>query len=285
MAGGHGNRLKPLTTSVSKQLMPVYDKPMIFYPLTTLMLAGIREILLITNPYNLSAFKNLLLDGSMWGISINYMVQEKPNGIAEAFILGEEFINNSPSALILGDNLFHSSGLVSLLREADKKKEGATIFSYRVNDPENYGVIKSDRDGKISDIIEKPNKYVSNDAVTGLYFYDKSVVEKAKEILPSKRNELEITSINQMYLKENKLSFFRFNRGSAWLDTGNFDSLHQAGSYIRTLEKRTGLKIGCPEEVAWLKGWINIDDMISLSEKYKDSRYGEYLIKLISENR
>ena len=183
MAGGYGNRLKPLTTSVSKQLMAVYDKPMIFYPLTTLMLAGIREILLITNPYNLNAFKNLLSDGSKWGISIKYKIQEKPNGIAEAFILGEEFLNNSPRALILGDNLFHSSGLVPLLKEADKKEDGATIFSYRVNDPENYGVIKSDKEGKLLDIIEKPNKYVSNDAVTGLYFYDDTVVQKAKEIV------------------------------------------------------------------------------------------------------
>ncbi len=283
MAGGSGNRLKPLTTSVSKQLMPVYDKPMIFYPLTTLMLAGIREILLITNPYNLAAFKNLLSDGSMWGISIKYMIQEKPNGIAEAFILAEEFLKNSPSALILGDNLFHSSELVSLLKQADKRTEGATIFSYRVNDPENYGVIKSDKDGNLLDIVEKPNNYVSNDAVTGLYFYDKSVIQKAKQTLPSNRNELEITSINQMYLKENKLSFFKFNRGSAWLDTGNFDSLHQAGSYIRTLEIRTGLKIGCPEEVAWLKGWINSKDLILLSENYKDSGYGDYLRNLISE--
>ena len=283
MAGGNGNRLKPITISVSKQLMPVYDKPMIFYPLTTLMLAGIREILVITNTHNLNAFKNLLSDGSKWGISIKYMIQEKPNGIAEAFILGEEFINNSTSALILGDNLFHSSGLVSLLKEADKKEDGATIFSYRVNDPENYGVIKSDKEGKLLDIIEKPNKYVSNDAVTGLYFYDKTVVQKAKEIVPSKRNELEITSINQMYLRENKLSFYRFNRGSAWLDTGNFDSLHRAGSYIRTLESRTGLKIGCPEEVAWIKGWISSEDVILLSKEYKDSGYGDYLRNLISE--
>jgi len=283
MAGGSGNRLKPLTISVSKQLMPVYDKPMIFYPLTTLMLAGIREILLITNPYNLNAFKKLLSDGSRWGISITYMIQEEPNGIAEAFILGENFINNSPSVLILGDNLFHSSEMVSMLKKADKKEDGATIFSYRVNDPENYGVINSDDNGQILDILEKPNYYVSNDAITGLYFYDNSVIKKAKEIIPSERNELEITSINQMYLRENKLSFSKFNRGSAWLDTGNFDALHQASSYIRTLERRTGLKIGCPEEVAWRKGWINSNDLISLSKDCKDSGYGDYLINLISE--
>ena len=283
MAGGTGKRLRPLTTSVSKQLMPVYDKPMLYYPLTTLMLAGIREFLIITNELHADSFKYLLSDGSQWGLSISYMTQSKPNGIAEAFIIGEQFIDNSPCALILGDNLFHSSDIATLLNKANEQVEGATIFTYRVRDPENYGVIRTNEIGKPIEIIEKPKELVSLDAVTGLYFYDKSVVDRAKDVSPSERNELEITSINEMYLNDGKLNVNRFNRGSAWLDTGNFDSLHHAGSYIRTLEARTGLKIGCPEEVAWRKGWINSEQLIFLAKELDASGYGDYLINLVSE--
>ncbi len=285
LAGGNGNRLKPLTTSVSKQLMPVYDKPMLYYPLTTLMLAGIREFLIITNEQYLSAFKRLLLDGNQWGLKISYAVQKKPNGIAEAFLIGEDFLNNEPSALVLGDNLFHSSEMVSLLKKANNQISGGTVFTYRVNDPENYGVVKSDKSGLPIEIIEKPTEFVSSYALTGLYFYDGSVVSKAKSIKPSNRNELEISSINSLYLKEGNLEIYRFNRGSAWLDTGNFDSLHQASSYIRTLEKRTGLKIGCPEEVAWRQGWINSKDLINLAKNSSQSGYGNYLMNLVSESK
>ena len=283
MAGGSGKRLRPLTISISKQLMPIYDKPMLYYPLTTLMLAGIREILVITNNQHYEAFKELLKDGRQWGLSISYEIQEYPRGIAEAFIIGESFLNNSPSALILGDNLFHSSDIVQMLKNADEHKEGATIFTYRVKDLENYAVLKTDSQGKLISIVEKPKSFISPNAVTGLYFYDKEVVDFVKYISPSDRNELEITSINEIYLKKNKLRVEKFNRGSAWLDTGNFDSLHQASSYIRTLERRTGLKIGCPEEVAWRQGWINSEELCKLAEFSKVSGYGEYLINLVDE--
>ena len=283
MAGGTGNRLKPLTCSVSKQLMPVYDKPMLYYPLTTLMLAGIKEFLIITTEEHYNSFKKLLKDGEQWGISISYAIQSKPKGIAEAFIIGENFLNNSPSALILGDNLFHSSDIVSLLKTANEQKKGATIFTYRVKDPHNYGVVKSDDSGNPISITEKPKKFISWNAVTGLYFYDNTVVNKAKKISPSNRNELEITTINELYLKEGNLKTFKFNRGSAWLDTGSFDSLHLASSYIRTLERRTGLKVGCPEEVAWRKGWISSEDLLLLAKDIPDSGYGDYLLSISSE--
>ena len=283
MAGGTGNRLKPLTCSVSKQLMPVYDKPMLYYPLTTLMLAGIKEFLIITTEEHYNSFKKLLKDGKQWGISIFYAIQSKPKGIAEAFIIGETFLNNSPSALILGDNLFHSSDIVSLLKTANEQKKGATIFTYRVKDPHNYGVVKSDDSGNPISITEKPKKFISWNAVTGLYFYDNTVVNKAKKISPSNRNELEITTINELYLKEGNLKTFKFNRGSAWLDTGSFDSLHLASSYIRTLERRTGLKVGCPEEVAWRKGWISSEDLLLLAKDIPDSGYGDYLLSISSE--
>ena len=283
LAGGNGKRLRPLTTSVSKQLMPVYDKPMLYYPLTTLMLAGIREFLIITNEEHLSAFQRILLDGNQWGLKISYAVQKEPNGIAEAFLIGESFLNNHPSALILGDNLFHSSEMLSLLKKANDQKEGCTIFTYRVKDPENYGVVKIDSNSLPIEIVEKPSEFISSYAITGLYFYDADVVSKAKLIKPSKRNELEISSINDSYLKEGKLKIYSFNRGTAWLDTGNFDSLHHASSYIRTLEMRTGLKIGSPEEVAWRQGWITSKDLISLAKDCSQSGYGDYLINLISE--
>lgn len=283
MAGGSGKRLRPLTISISKQLMPIYDKPMLYYPLTTLMLAGIREILLITNIQHYEAIKELLKDGSQWGLSISYAIQKHPKGIAEAFILGKSFLNNSPSALILGDNLFHSSDMVNTLKKADVRKDGATIFTYRVKDFENYAVLKNDVQGRVVSIIEKPKKFISPNAVTGLYFYDKDVTDLVKEISPSDRDELEITSINEIYLNKNKLHVEKFNRGSAWLDTGNFDSLHQASSYIRTLERRTGLKIGCPEEVAWRQGWITSDELCKLAKFSDVSGYGEYLINLVEE--
>ena len=283
MAGGNGKRLSPLTIGVSKQLMPVYDKPMLYYPLSTLMLAGIRDILIITTQSHLDAFKSLLGDGSQWGISINFLVQKEPNGIAEAFVIGENFIDNSPTALILGDNLFHSSDIVKMLKDANDKNEGATIFTYTVNDPNNYAVVNKNEKGIPISILEKPTNFISNEAVTGLYFYDENVIDIAKSISPSNRGELEITSINQIYLKQNSLEIKKFNRGSAWLDTGNFDSLHQASSYIRTLERRTGLKIGSPEEVAWRKGWINSSDLFALAEKINLSGYGDYLINLLKD--
>ena len=283
MAGGNGKRLSPLTIGVSKQLMPVYDKPMLYYPLSTLMLAGIRDILIITTQSHLDAFKSLLGDGSQWGISINFLVQKEPNGIAEAFLIGENFIDNSPTALILGDNLFHSSDIVKMLKDANDKNEGATIFTYTVNDPNNYAVVNKNEKGIPISILEKPTNFISNEAVTGLYFYDENVIDIAKSISPSNRGELEITSINQIYLKQNSLEIKKFNRGSAWLDTGNFDSLHQASSYIRTLERRTGLKIGSPEEVAWRKGWINSSDLFALAEKINLSGYGDYLINLLKD--
>ncbi len=283
MAGGTGKRLRPLTYSVSKQLMPVYDKPMLYYPLTTLMLAGIREFLIITTEEHFTSFKKLLKNGNQWGLSISYAIQSKPRGIAEAFIIGENFINNSPSALILGDNLFHSSDIVQLLKKANEQTHGATLFTYRVKDPHNYGVLKTDDLGNPISITEKPKEFVSWNAVTGLYFYDKTVVNKAKKISPSHRNELEITDINELYLKEGQLKTYKFNRGSAWLDTGSFDSLHLASSYIRTLERRTGLKVGCPEEVAWRKGWISSEDLLYLAKDIKESGYGDYLLGIRSE--
>ena len=283
MAGGNGKRLSPLTIGVSKQLMPVYDKPMLYYPLSTLMLAGIRDILIITTQSHLDAFKSLLGDGSQWGISINFLVQKEPNGIAEAFLIGENFIDNSPTALILGDNLFHSSDIVKMLKDANDKNEGATIFTYTVNDPNNYAVVNKNDKGIPISILEKPTNFISNEAVTGLYFYDENVIDIAKSISPSNRGELEITSINQIYLKQNSLEIKKFNRGSAWLDTGNFDSLHQASSYIRTLERRTGLKIGSPEEVSWRKGWISSSDLLALAEKINLSGYGDYLINLLKD--
>lgn len=284
LAGGNGTRLNPLTLTVSKQLLPIYDKPMIYYPLTTLMLGGIREILIITTAKDNSLFKELLGNGSKLGLRIEYMIQEKPNGLAQAFLIGKNFIGDSNVTLILGDNLFHGDELSKKLRwHKDNNFDGATIFGYSVKDPERYGVIFFNDSGKIEKIVEKPSTPKSTYAVTGLYFYDNSVIEKANTILPSKRGELEISDINNLYLKENKLNVEIMSRGVAWLDTGKFDSLHDAGGYIRTLENRQGLKIGSPEEAAWRMGWISDEKLYELGEKLNKSDYGKYLQNLIEE--
>ena len=283
LAGGNATRLYPLTYSVSKQLMPVYDKPMIYYPLSTLMLTGIREYLIIVNPNQLNAFKKLLGDGNQWGISIEYAIQEKPEGLAQAFLIAESFIDNHPSVLILGDNLYHGNDLSHQLIKANKNEKGATIFVYPVRDPERYGVAEFDKNKKVINLEEKPKKPKSRYAVTGIYFYDESAVNKAKKITPSPRGELEITSLNNFYLKENNLFVEIMGRGMAWLDTGTFDSLHQAGSYIRLLERRQGLKVGCPEEVAWRNKWINKKELINLAENMIKSGYGKYLLDIQKE--
>ncbi len=283
LAGGSGSRLSPITDAISKQLLPIYDKPMVYYPLTTLMLAGIYDILIITTPRDKKSFQSLLGDGNTIGINISYEVQEKPKGLAEAFLIGSKFIDKNPVALILGDNLFHGSDLVSKLEKADSRKNSSTIFAYMVNDPERYGVVNFDKAGKALQIIEKPKNPTSKYAITGLYFYDNTIVEKALKVTPSSRNELEITSINKMYLNEGSLDVEVMGRGMAWLDTGTFDSLQQASSYIRTLEKRQGLKIGCPEEVSWRNGWITDKELKLLSIKKSSSTYGRYLEIIIDD--
>ena len=280
LAGGKGSRLHPLTEALSKQLLPVYDKPMIYYPISTLMFANIKDILIITTKSDQDSFKRLLGDGSQWGINLTFKIQDKPNGIAEAFLIGKKFINNSPSALILGDNLFHGAELHEKLIKASKNI-GATIFLYPVVDPHRYGIAEFDQDRRVISIIEKPSKPKSKYAVTGLYFYDENVVELAETIIPSKRGELEITDLNQLYLNDKNLSVEIMSRGSAWLDTGTFDSLSEAGRYIQTLEKRQGLKIGCPEEIAWNKNWISDEDLEKLSLKKSNSDYSKYLKKLL----
>ena len=280
LAGGNATRLYPLTYSVSKQLMPVYDKPMIYYPITTLMLTGIKEYLIIVSPNHLKAFQNLLGDGTQWGISIEYAIQEKPEGLAQAFLIAEKFINNCPSVLILGDNLYHGNELTPQLIKANNNEEGATIFVYPVSDPKRYGVAEFDKNKKVINLEEKPLKPKSRYAVTGIYFYDKTAVEKAKQIKPSGRGELEITSLNNLYLQEKNLFVEIMGRGMAWLDTGTFDSLQQAGSYIRLLERRQGLKVGCPEEVAWRNKWIKDKDLVNLAKSMIKSGYGKYLIEI-----
>ncbi len=283
MAGGTGSRLYPLTLSSCKQLLPVYDKPMIYYPLTILMLAGINEIIIVTSEEFYIPFKKLFKDGRDLGIQIEYVIQKEPKGIAEAFILCEEHIKNRPSALILGDNFFHGANLTLLLKQVNKQKNGACIFTYKVHNPQDYGVLNIDKNGKPISIVEKPRTFVSNEAITGLYFYDSEVTKYAKEISPSVRGELEISSINEKYLEKEKLKFHKLNRGIAWLDTGNFDTLHQASSYIKTLENRTGLKIGCPEEVAWREKLISNQELYLLGKKYGKNSYGEYLLRILSE--
>ena len=285
LAGGNGSRLYPITKAISKQLIPVYDKPMIYYPLSTLMLAGIRDILIITTPHDNEKFIELLGDGSQLGINISYKTQSKPEGIAQAFLIAEDFIGNSNVTLILGDNLFHGDLLVTRLKKKYTLSEGASIFAYSVIDPERYGVIEFDSKGLAYNIEEKPKNPKSKFAITGLYFYDNTVVEKAKKIKPSSRGELEITDLNKMYMKEGKLIVEKMNRGMTWLDTGTTDSLHEASSYIRSLEKRQGLKIGCPEEVAWRSGFIDDAKLYSLSLDLSKSGYGKYLQTILNESK
>ena len=282
LAGGTGSRLYPLTYSISKQLMAIYDKPMIYYPLCTFMSCGISKILIITNPDQKNLFQKLLGDGSHLGIDLKYEVQKEPKGIAQAFLIGSNFISNDNVALILGDNLFHGDNLCEQLKVADEKGNGGTIFAYRVKNPRRYGVVDFDSQKNILSIKEKPKGTKSKYAVTGLYFYDNSIIEKARRVKPSERGELEITDINQMFLEEKTLKLEIFGRGTAWLDTGTFDSLQEAGSFIKTLENRQGVKIGCPEEVAWVNGWINNNQLENLAKPLIKSGYGKYLIELLN---
>ena len=280
LAGGTGSRLFPMTKVISKQLLPVYDKPMIFYPLSTLMLAGISEILIITTPNDLNSFKSLLGNGEEIGVRIKYSTQPEPNGIAQAFIIAEEFIANSPVALILGDNIFYGQGISKILKNANKKT-ASSIFAYRVVDPERYGVVEFSKDFKARGIEEKPENPKSKLAITGIYFYDNTAVEKAKTIKASERGELEITDLNKLYLKENSLNVEVLNRGIAWLDTGTVDSLQEASQFIRTIEHRQGYKIGCPEEISWRNGWIKDKELETIAKKNIKSGYGEYLLSLL----
>lgn len=280
LAGGSGSRLHPLTLSVSKQLMPIYDKPMIYYPLTTLMLAGLRDILIITTPHDQTAFQNLLRDGSQWGMNIQYEVQPSPDGLAQAFVIGERFIDGHGCSLVLGDNIFYSHGLAQLLQRATTREEGATVFGYYVKDPEAFGVLEFDQNGKAKSIEEKPEQPKSNFAVTGLYFYDDQVVDLAKSLTPSPRGELEITDLNRKYLELGKLHVEQFGRGSAWLDTGTPESLLQAANFVQTLESRQGLQVACPEEVAFRLGWIDREKLLALATPLQKTSYGQYLLNL-----
>ena len=282
LAGGSGTRLYPVTHTISKQLLPVYDKPMIYYPLTTLMLCGIREILIISTQQDLPKFKALLGDGSQWGLKLTYTIQQNPDGIAQAFILGEKFIGDDLSTLILGDNIFYGHDLERLLHSADSRKTGATIFAYHVNDPERYGVAEFNKKKQVISLEEKPREPKSNFAVTGLYFYDQKVVQLAKDLKPSTRGELEITDLNQKYLEKNKLNIEMMGRGYAWLDTGTHDSLLNAGQFISTIENRQGLKVACPEEIAFQKKWITKSDLKNLIKPLIKNQYGLYLMKLIN---
>ncbi len=281
LAGGSGTRLYPLTQAISKQIMPVYDKPMIYYPLSVLMEAKIKEILIISTPRDLKVFKELLGDGSQWGMQFEYKIQEKPNGLAEAFIIGEEFIGKDNVAMILGDNMFYGSHLPKLLKRANERENEATIFGYQVKDPRAYGVVEIDETGKAVSIEEKPEKPKSNYAVPGLYFYTNDVIDIAKSVKPSARGELEITAVNEEYMKRNKLYVETFGRGMTWFDTGTHDALLETASFVQTIEKRQGMQVCCPEEIAYLNKWITSEQLIQLAEKYMKTEYGKYLKDIV----
>lgn len=283
LAGGSGTRLYPITMGVSKQLLPIYDKPMIYYPISVLMLGGIREVAIITTPQDQAQFQRTLGDGSQWGMSFSYIEQPSPDGLAQAFILAEDFLDGAPSALVLGDNVFFGHGLPELLARADQSKGGGTVFGYRVADPERYGVVDFDADGSAVSIIEKPEVPPSNFAVTGLYFLDGDAPKRAKQVKPSARGELEITTLLEMYLSEGKLAVERMGRGYAWLDTGTHDSLLDAGNFVRTLEQRQGLRIGSPDEIAFSQGWISRADLVKRAEIFAKNSYGNYLERLAKE--
>ncbi|MGG7566145.1 glucose-1-phosphate thymidylyltransferase RfbA [Rhodovulum sp. DZ06] len=283
LAGGSGTRLHPVTKGVSKQLLPVYDKPMIYYPLSVLMLAGIRDVLIITTPHDQDQFQRLLGDGSEWGMNLEYAVQPSPDGLAQAFIIGREFVGGDNVALVLGDNIYYGHGFADLLSAAAARQTGATVFGYRVSDPERYGVVHFNDEGRALDIEEKPAKPKSNYAVTGLYFYDNDVLDIAANVKPSPRGELEITDVNKAYLERGDLFVEMMGRGYAWLDTGTHKSLMQAGAYVETIEERQGLKVCCPEEIAWRKGWIDTEQLMALAAPLKKSGYGVYLERIVAE--
>jgi glucose-1-phosphate thymidylyltransferase len=285
LAGGSGTRLHPITRAVSKQLLPVYDKPMIYYPLATLMLAGIRDVLVINTPHEQEMFQRLLGDGSQWGLNIEYAVQPSPDGLAQAFTIGRDFIGGKPSCLVLGDNIFYGVGLTDRLKRAAGREHGATVFGYWVKDPQRYGVAEFSKDGRVIGLEEKPGKPKSNYAVTGLYFYDGRVCDFAAELKPSSRGELEITDLNRRYLDDNSLQLEQLGRGFAWLDTGTHDSLMEAGSYIETIENRQGLKVCCPEEIAYVNGWIDVEQLLALAAPLAKTGYGQYLQQLTTQGR